>query len=1091
MSKRIEWIDIFKALTIILMVIGHSTGLFNNYIYQFHMAAFFFISGYTAYLTKKRVVETILNKFYSLILPLITMFFTMLIVVTALHKMNRYSMLFDGDFIGFKKGIIEFFVRGNIYINWLGATWFLGCLFGVFIIQHIILNICKKRVNIMYCLLSMSLACIGYFMKSNEIQINIFIINLDLIFIAQLYFCMGMVFREYDVFKKIFKNIYCKITIGVGSLLILWYFGNINPITVDYPSRRFGFIITDALVAMNGIVIVYILSRIISKVRVDKVKQMLTSIGKSTLGILFFHFLMFKLSYIILAIFKVVPWSYLSTFVPTAEIGAKYWWLSTIISLIGSYILWEFINKWKVYNILLGQDKEFFKSIYTKVEQKISRPRTQTSMEKDESIKSKTVVTHIITFIHDNKVMVLLGGILVILISAPMMIQGIIINDELQSRFWIMKGTKSFFNHYINLYTNQGRALGAITTTISMFFNFISSNEVIFRLFNIMGIIINIGLFSYLIFRIFNKKGFAVFSALSILVFLPISFEHTLPNAFVNLFATPFSLFLISLILFIRYLEKSDNKSLIISCILLFISFTIYEIFIMLTPLYLLLILYKTPRERINLKYICHKLAFPFMTSLIYLVLYFILRRIFPSAYNGNQIGFTIKGMLEIMRQLLLSSMPGYFLFNHKYRYLLSINTIGSYQLSGATLEDFKNLFIYLLNNFLNMRTMLILFLYMLINFNLLQTQENSIISKKRYSLGIGVIISGIVSATLLTVPNAISKMYQGYVNEQNFIALPVTYFSYFFVIFTLSYIIWEMAKRFNKKYVCVIIVLIMGIYSFLIQGMNDTFAQVQNKDYERLLKIERIFETQVLNKLNKTSILCSDLYIQKNALAVHNGYWTQYAEIKGLNIEMSSEDIGQAIILEYPNDEYFLIRANEQIVILSEQNLQDKTITIRLDDKDLYRGIKLRSTMMDNGFYVYALTVQNDTMTQVDVDNALEKMGDIAGKTLDTAQKIRGYYPDGWVENISEFKIRSGDLGIIKLSGYYPDEITKPLISQIYINDVLIKEYKIQESNFNIEVETEPNKIVNIKINNKFESSKDSQDVRKLSFVLIDMEGK
>lgn len=45
-GERIAWIDIYKGLAICLVVIGHATGFFNLYIYQFHMAAFFFISGY-------------------------------------------------------------------------------------------------------------------------------------------------------------------------------------------------------------------------------------------------------------------------------------------------------------------------------------------------------------------------------------------------------------------------------------------------------------------------------------------------------------------------------------------------------------------------------------------------------------------------------------------------------------------------------------------------------------------------------------------------------------------------------------------------------------------------------------------------------------------------------------------------------------------------------------------------------------------------------------------------------------------------------------------------------------------------------------
>lgn len=63
-SHRIEWVDIYKALAIVLMVVGHATGKFNGYIYQFHMAAFFFISGITANIEKKHFSELFFAKFF-------------------------------------------------------------------------------------------------------------------------------------------------------------------------------------------------------------------------------------------------------------------------------------------------------------------------------------------------------------------------------------------------------------------------------------------------------------------------------------------------------------------------------------------------------------------------------------------------------------------------------------------------------------------------------------------------------------------------------------------------------------------------------------------------------------------------------------------------------------------------------------------------------------------------------------------------------------------------------------------------------------------------------------------------------------------
>ena len=48
MSKRIDYMDILKALAIIAVVIGHcdSPHPLYNFIYLYHMPLFFFISGY-------------------------------------------------------------------------------------------------------------------------------------------------------------------------------------------------------------------------------------------------------------------------------------------------------------------------------------------------------------------------------------------------------------------------------------------------------------------------------------------------------------------------------------------------------------------------------------------------------------------------------------------------------------------------------------------------------------------------------------------------------------------------------------------------------------------------------------------------------------------------------------------------------------------------------------------------------------------------------------------------------------------------------------------------------------------------------------
>ncbi|WP_442945177.1 acyltransferase family protein [Nostoc sp.] len=46
MSQRIEWIDCWKGLAIITVVVGHIIAPVSKYIFWFHMPLFFFLSGY-------------------------------------------------------------------------------------------------------------------------------------------------------------------------------------------------------------------------------------------------------------------------------------------------------------------------------------------------------------------------------------------------------------------------------------------------------------------------------------------------------------------------------------------------------------------------------------------------------------------------------------------------------------------------------------------------------------------------------------------------------------------------------------------------------------------------------------------------------------------------------------------------------------------------------------------------------------------------------------------------------------------------------------------------------------------------------------
>lgn len=132
--KRLGYIDIYKSIGILLMIMGH-IGFgkeFDFFIHAFHMPMFFFISGFL-YNSKKNVgfKEYFFKKFRSLIVPYISFGFIHFIVSIFMYGLN-----FD-------------YLTNLLFINTdglpiAGALWFLTALFFVDIFYFMIDKFIKK-----------------------------------------------------------------------------------------------------------------------------------------------------------------------------------------------------------------------------------------------------------------------------------------------------------------------------------------------------------------------------------------------------------------------------------------------------------------------------------------------------------------------------------------------------------------------------------------------------------------------------------------------------------------------------------------------------------------------------------------------------------------------------------------------------------------------------------------------------------------------------------------------------------------------------------------------------------------------------------
>ena len=137
-DKRIGYVDIFRGIGIIFMVLGH-IGLgkgFHHYIHAFHMPMFFFIAGFCYKKHTRQIYEYIKSKALSLLLPY-TIFGVTQYILWRIYKGNNIAPL------------LHLFWINTEGLAIAGALWFLTALFltdviFVLIDRYIISSIIKK-----------------------------------------------------------------------------------------------------------------------------------------------------------------------------------------------------------------------------------------------------------------------------------------------------------------------------------------------------------------------------------------------------------------------------------------------------------------------------------------------------------------------------------------------------------------------------------------------------------------------------------------------------------------------------------------------------------------------------------------------------------------------------------------------------------------------------------------------------------------------------------------------------------------------------------------------------------------------------------
>lgn len=213
MTKRIAWIDIVRAIGMLLIVMGHTLFIYQfsylaRAIFAVHVPIFFVLSGYLFHL--RSVVKQVKHLFINLVLPYL---FTAIIIVVGSIIINQ-TKLHDLPFfmsLGSNKASILAGVYGigtatrlslfnNHLVLAIGAIWFLLAMF----IGHLVFNVLQLILsNKKYKLALLWLISILLVYFSTKTQFGLLPWSFNAGLMSVIFYTFGFTLQQYKLLTHI------------------------------------------------------------------------------------------------------------------------------------------------------------------------------------------------------------------------------------------------------------------------------------------------------------------------------------------------------------------------------------------------------------------------------------------------------------------------------------------------------------------------------------------------------------------------------------------------------------------------------------------------------------------------------------------------------------------------------------------------------------------------------------------------------------------------------------------------------------------------------------------------------------------------
>lgn len=273
--KRIVWVDIAKAIAIILMIVGHEIKnvWISTFIFSFHMPLFFILSGYTSSEINnskklKRNVKKLLKNSWLLAALMILL---LTVQQWILYKdVNIWQDSLKGIFWG-----SNFYGKDGVQVSNVGVMWFMFAFFWAKIIYdslQVLLHSNKYNGFILGILAYVSIIFSKYYWLPQA---------LDVAVVAAFFMWCGWYIKKFDDKNKF--NIPLSL-----SITFFWIMCVLAKIHIELATRSYPLQFVSVIEAIAGSIVIIYLSK---KCENLNLLSKLSILGPHTLAILCIHHL--------------------------------------------------------------------------------------------------------------------------------------------------------------------------------------------------------------------------------------------------------------------------------------------------------------------------------------------------------------------------------------------------------------------------------------------------------------------------------------------------------------------------------------------------------------------------------------------------------------------------------------------------------------------------------------------------------------------------------------------------------------------------------------------------------------------------------